>query len=82
MLRIFLEEEHGNIAKIKITGDFFLYPEENLSKIEENLRGASLDEEKLLFLIKSFLESNPTELYGFAARDLVQAILNCNFNEK
>jgi len=78
MLRIFLAAEQGRIQQVKITGDFFLHPEENLPKLEKELAGVSLTNDSLLFAIKSFLENNPTEVYGFSAEDLTKTILQVN----
>lgn len=79
MLRLFLEEEQGKISKIRITGDFFMHPEENLKFLEEALLGVNLDESSLLAATENFLSEYPTELYGFSLEDLTTAILNYDY---
>jgi lipoate---protein ligase len=38
-----LWEEGGRVSRAKLTGDFFLYPEERISEIERSLVGLPLD---------------------------------------
>ena len=40
MLRVRLKEKDGRIESAKISGDFFLIPEESLSKLEKMLEDA------------------------------------------
>ena len=47
MLRVRLKERDGRIESAKISGDFFLIPEESLSKLEKMLEDARLDEKEL-----------------------------------
>jgi hypothetical protein len=37
LVRVRLKEEQGQIRSVKITGDFFLVPEESLGKLEKML---------------------------------------------
>lgn len=75
MLRLFLEADHGKITKIRITGDFFMHPEENLKFLEESLLGVDLENKDLLAAMQTCLSQHPTELYGFGPEDLTTAIL-------
>lgn len=78
LLKIFLEEENGIIASIKITGDFFLYPEENIEKLEHAVQGAPLQKEALSAHIHDFLNNHPTTLFGIDQESLVTTILNAS----
>lgn len=60
------------IKKIKITGDFFIFPEDSIERLEEVLIGTSTDEAELLRVIKDFYEN--IDSYGIEPKDLVKAI--------
>lgn len=76
LLKIFLEDREGKIADIKITGDFFTYPEEHIELLEQTLIGASLQLTALTFRIHEFFMNYPTELYGLDEESLVNTILS------
>ncbi|MFA6520884.1 MAG: lipoate protein ligase C-terminal domain-containing protein [Candidatus Gracilibacteria bacterium] len=78
LLKILLEEVEGKITILRITGDFFMYPEENIKSLEHFLTGCELNKEKLDAKIKEFFEKNPTQLFGVDADSLVLTILNAN----
>lgn len=74
MLRIFLEKENDKIVDIKITGDFFVYPEEKISLIEANLRGKALNKDELVNDLNKVIESESLELFGVNAESIVTAL--------
>lgn len=76
LLKIFLEDAGGKIVSIKITGDFFMHPEENIEKMEKVLAGAQLDEKNLNEKINAFLNLNPTTFFGLDTESLVKTILS------
>ena len=47
LIRVQLTAKDKKIKKIKITGDFFLHPEEVIEDIERTLEGCILDERNL-----------------------------------
>jgi lipoate---protein ligase len=63
------------INSIKITGDFFLYPEESLEYLEDQLKGTVLDKVKLKEKIDKCLKNS--EAFGFDSESMVAAILGC-----
>lgn len=75
LLKIFLEDSDGKIVTLRITGDFFLYPEENLEKLERYLLDTPLSTEALTEKINNFLGQRPTTLFGFDVASLVSTIL-------
>ena len=80
LIKILLEyndQEGGKkiINSIKITGDFFLYPEESLEDLEAQLKGTLLDRYKLKEKIDKCLENS--EAFGFDTESMVAAILGC-----
>ena len=76
LLKLFLEDRDGKIVSIKITGDFFLYPEENIEKLEQKLAGTALTHEALAETLANFLKETPTTLFGLDADSLITTILN------
>jgi len=76
LLKIFLDY-NSKINKIKITGDFFLYPEESLEELEKELIGLELDKEVLLKKIDDFFKDNNVKLFGVNSSDIVEGIINC-----
>jgi hypothetical protein len=76
LVRIRLREEHGLIRAIKITGDFFLIPEENLGKLEKMLEDAPLREPKLRLLVDRFFRGTGAQGLGVSSDDFVKAILS------
>jgi lipoate---protein ligase len=77
LIKILLEYDERTkiINSIKITGDFFLYPEENLDKLEVNLIGTKLEK----YTIKQKIDEclNYSEAFGFNSESMTDAILGC-----
>jgi len=44
LIRFEIEEEKGIAKDVKITGDFFIYPEEVIGELENVLKGKRLEE--------------------------------------
>jgi len=68
-------EENKLIHSIKITGDFFLYPEEALDQLESSLIETKLDKYTLKETIEKALEQ--VDAFGFDPYSLTDAILGC-----
>lgn len=79
LLKIFIDdigpERDRKIHGIKITGDFFTYPEENIEKLEQALTGKTLDQTILKETIDDFLKNTGTEFFGLDTESIVQTIL-------
>jgi lipoate---protein ligase len=77
LIRINLEynERENTINQIRISGDFFFYPEEALETLEADLIGRKLKRDTLKQEIEKSLET--TEVYGFDSASLTEAILGC-----
>ncbi|MBI2638852.1 hypothetical protein HYW83_04660 [Candidatus Peregrinibacteria bacterium] len=76
LLKIFLDADAGKIRSVKITGDFFTYPEENIEKLEMALAGCELSKETLAGKIDEFLRTTPTNFFGLDAESLISTILS------
>lgn len=79
LIKILLEYEDKEDSKIvnsiKITGDFFLYPEESLEHLEVQLKGTILDRCELKEKIDKCLKNS--EAFGFDSESMADAILGC-----
>ncbi len=75
LVRIRLTEDHGLIHQIKITGDFFLIPEESLPKLEKMLEDVPIREKELRLLVDRFFRGTEAQSLGITPEDLVKAIL-------
>ena len=80
LIKILLEYEEDKennriINSVRITGDFFLYPEESLDDIEMQLIGTPLHRDELKRRIDKCL--NFSEAFGFDSESLSNAIMGC-----
>ena len=82
LIKVSLEyDEHSNtINSITITGDFFLYPEESLDKLEASLIGTKLGKDTINQKIEKSLRDS--EAFGFDSESMTDAILGCFKGEK
>ena len=74
-LRVRIREKDGRIESAKISGDFFLIPEEGLSKLEKMLEDARLDEKELGLLVDRFFRGTRAQGLGVSPADFVKAII-------
>jgi Bacterial lipoate protein ligase C-terminus len=75
MLRIRLTEKNGRIESAKISGDFFLIPEDSLPKLEKMLEDVRLDQNELKLLVDRFFRGTNAKGLGVSPDDFVKAIL-------
>lgn len=75
LVKIELETADDKIKKIKITGDFFLYPEEIISKLEKSLENCQITKEVLIKHFDNFWRDNQIECFGINSLGLADAIL-------
>jgi len=61
-----------------ITGDFFVYPEEGLDKLEANLVGTKLERYAVRQKIWQWLQGS--QVFGFDSDSLTEAIIRCFHN--
>lgn len=65
------------VEQVKITGDFFLHPEDVIFVLEDTIRGMPLplDGNKLALQLEAVLQSQQAEVIGFSSADLAAMIL-------
>jgi lipoate-protein ligase A len=64
--------ESGLIKKVKISGDFFMYPEAAIIDLEEAITGTRVGD--LESTIINFFDSHPTQLIGLGPSDFVHVV--------
>ncbi len=77
LLRAFVESNSNNqIISVKITGDFFLHPEELLPEIETALLNKPLVPKILTATISKILNENDAVLVGAEPQDFATVLCN------
>lgn len=79
LLKIFLDynEKNKKINTIKITGDFFAYPEEAIEKLENELKDSVISKDLLIKKISLIIEKYEIEFIGLNPEGLSEGILRC-----
>lgn len=75
LIKVRLVEKEGKIQKMRITGDFFLHPEEMIDELEQALIGKPLKEEKILQTIRNLIRERNITLLGASPEDFARCIL-------
>ena len=76
LIKISLEYTDSKIiSSIRITGDFFLSPEETLDQMEASLIGTKMDRNSIKETIEKCLSHS--EAFGFDSESLTDAIIGC-----
>ncbi len=73
------KQESQLIHSIRITGDFFVHPEEVIEELEQELCGIKLEREDLKKKIQRVLKNS--EFFGFEIDSLVDVILGTKGDE-
>ena len=75
LLRVRLRRTGERIDSVKISGDFFLIPEDSLPKLEKMLEDVPLKEKELTLLVERFFRGTSAQGLGVSPEDFVKAIL-------
>ena len=75
LVKVRLDFEGQKIISLKIFGDFFMYPEEGIEKLELALAGKMLLEKELVKAISDARELHGLEFFGLTIDGLATAIL-------
>ncbi len=78
LLKASVQAAGGRISSLKITGDFFLHPEETLAEIESALANHLLNESAITATISSLLQKNNAQLIGAAPQDFAKVIMEAS----
>lgn len=83
LVQVRVEVDEDKVLKVRITGDFFLHPEEVLEEMEESFVGMGVfeEEEMILESVKKVIEEREAILVGFTVEGLVrifkEAVSSC-----
>ena len=65
------------IQRIRITGDFFMHPEEAIEMLEALLTGVPFDEDAVREQVQTFFESD-VDVIGAGVEDVVIAVMRAD----
>jgi len=77
LLRVTVEtdESMSKIANIMFTGDFYLYPEEEIHTLENSLKGIKIDENEFKRIIANFFENEIIQILGAGPEDFLEILI-------
>ena len=75
LLRCEMDISDGKISSIKITGDFFMHPEEKIVELEAALTGIKTEKDAIERVVDEFFKGE-VEVIGAEADDFIALILN------
>jgi len=75
LIRSFVALESGSIKEITISGDFFLFPEEAIFRILENLKGIPAKREDIQKNIEKTYEKENIDSPGTSPADFTESIM-------
>ena len=76
LVRIDADCQEGVLSRVRITGDFFVQPEEALAGIERDLNASRLNghESDLELKVDVIVSSNGATLLGFGPKDIADLL--------
>lgn len=75
IIKVSLKLDGDSISEIRISGDFFMYPEEALDELEGRLVGVRADRESLLEALEKFYSETKVETPMIEPKHFVEAIM-------
>jgi hypothetical protein len=76
LIKVELECEGDKILHVLLSGDFFMYPENALERLEQILIGVKVDEKSLLRKVQQFYDSTNVQTPMVGPVHWVEAILH------
>lgn len=75
VIEIELDFKDQIITSLKITGDFFIHPEEAIETIENGLKGIKIEEKPLLDKLTKIYQDNSISTPGITINDWIKVII-------
>ncbi|MCX8170776.1 MAG: hypothetical protein N3E47_02210 [Candidatus Bathyarchaeota archaeon] len=75
LIKVQLAKREGKIDAIKITGDFFMHPEDLIDELEKALLGCPLNENAIAETIRRFVRDRGVILLGATPEDFAKCII-------
>jgi lipoate-protein ligase A len=76
LIRTIEDVSEERIENVTISGDFTLFPKEQLIGLEKSLEKVSLEEEKIIERIETYYEKKKVESPGVESKDIARTILS------
>jgi lipoate-protein ligase A len=76
-ISLMYDQPTRTIHQVRITGDFFAYPEEAVELMEQALEHAIFERDHLKAKIESIIRTHDIQFIGVDTEGLTQALLNC-----
>ncbi len=81
LVKVELAVSGQSIAHVRITGDFFLHPEDTILDIERDLQGVPLDHGAIRSQVERTLEKKGAQFIGATPDALARAVLMAASND-
>lgn len=81
MIKVQLTQLEGKIEHIRITGDFFLHPEEMIDELERVLVGKPLEAKNILQAISDLTHEKNITFLGASPEDFTKCILTAGHKD-
>lgn len=75
VIKVELELIDGKISHISLSGDFFMYPEDAIEKLEQSLNGVEADRDSIFAAVQRFYGSTGAQTPMVEPEHWVEAIL-------
>lgn len=75
LIRVKASTKGSTISEVTISGDFFMYPEDLLWKLEKALLGAEVTREAVLSRLQDFYRLTGALTPGVAPQDFTEAVM-------
>ena len=85
LVRAEIVADNSTIRGVKITGDFFIYPEDFLEEIERCLKGVKLGEglkEEAKIRIKALTKGSNAQLVGISPEGIAEAVARAGAKQR
>lgn len=75
LIKVQVSKIGEKIGFVKITGDFFMHPEDLIEDLEKSLLGCPLDEKTITEVIRRFIKDKGVVLLGVSPEDFAKCII-------
>jgi lipoate---protein ligase len=74
LVRVRFHLDAGRVSGLKISGDFFIHPEDAVERIENSLNNLPFDENSAVEKLKNLIRGGTIELVGVSPESIARAI--------
>ncbi len=80
LIKVFLRHFANRIDLVQFTGDFFIYPEESITTLEQSLVGTELEAKEIIKVVTDVKGKNNLTFFGIDEDAIATAILMAKDN--